>query len=50
MTKTAAGQEMHDIVLSIEFWNNIEDCLRASAPLFIVLRGCLFELFVTFVK
>ena len=27
-----------DIVLSKEFWNSIEDCLRASAPLLIVLR------------
>ncbi|RLN00200.1 hypothetical protein C2845_PM06G27300 [Panicum miliaceum] len=25
-------------VLSVEFWNAVEDCLRASAPLLIVLR------------
>ena len=29
---------MHNIVLSMEFWNSVEDCLRASAPLLIVLR------------
>jgi hypothetical protein len=38
LTKTAAGQEIHDIMLSMEFWNKVEDCLRASAPLLIVLR------------
>jgi hypothetical protein len=38
LAKTAAGQEVHDIVLSMEFWNKVEDCLRASAPLLIVLR------------
>ena len=36
--KTKAGEDVHDIVLSTEFWNKIEDCLRASAPLLIVLR------------
>jgi hypothetical protein len=35
---TAAGQQVQDIVLSIEFWNSVEDCLRASTPLLIVLR------------
>ncbi|CAD6213230.1 unnamed protein product [Miscanthus lutarioriparius] len=38
LAKTAAGQEVHNIVLSMEFWNSVEDCLRASAPLLIVLR------------
>ena len=28
---------MQDIVLSTEFWNSVQDCLRASAPLLIVL-------------
>eukprot|EP00267_Zea_mays_P049748 XP_020402458.1 uncharacterized protein LOC109943531 [Zea mays] len=37
LAKTAAGKEACDIVLSVEFWNKVEDCLRASAPL-IVLR------------
>jgi hypothetical protein len=38
LAKTAAGKEACDIVLSVEFWNKVEDCLRASAPLLIVLR------------
>ncbi|XP_066336800.1 uncharacterized protein [Miscanthus floridulus] len=38
LAKTAAGQEVHNTVLSMEFWNSVEDCLRASAPLLIVLR------------
>ena len=38
LAKTKAGEDVHDIVLSTEFWNKIEDCLRASAPLLIVLR------------
>jgi hypothetical protein len=38
LVKTAAGQEVRNIVLSVEFWNSVEDCLRASAPLLIVLR------------
>jgi len=36
---TTAGQQVQDIVLSTEFWNSVEDCLRASAPLLIVLRA-----------
>jgi hypothetical protein len=38
LAKTKAGQDVHDIVLSTQFWNSVEDCLRASAPLLIVLR------------
>jgi hypothetical protein len=38
LCKTTAGQQVQDTVLSTEFWNSIEDCLRASAPLLIVLR------------
>jgi len=38
LAKTAAGADVHDTVLSVEFWNTVEDCLRASAPLLIVLR------------
>ncbi|XP_022685241.1 uncharacterized protein LOC111258326 [Setaria italica] len=30
--------DVHAIVLSTEFWNSVEDCLRVSAPLLIVLR------------
>jgi hypothetical protein len=39
LCKTTAGQQVQDTVLSTEFWNSIEDCLRASAPLLIVLRA-----------
>jgi hypothetical protein len=38
LAKNAAGQEVHNTMLSVEFWNSIEDCLRALAPLLIVLR------------
>jgi len=38
LAKTRAGQHVHDIVLSTEFWHSVEDCLRASGPLLIVLR------------
>ena len=38
LAKTTAGLEVHNTVLSMEFWNSVEDCLRASAPLLIVLR------------
>ncbi|XP_039809698.1 uncharacterized protein LOC120673078 [Panicum virgatum] len=38
LAKTKASEDVHDIVLSTEFWNKVEDCLRASAPLLIVLR------------
>ena len=38
LAKTTASQEVHNIVLSMEFWNSVEDCLRALAPLLIVLR------------
>ena len=38
LAKTTVGQEVHNTVLSMEFWNSVEDCLRASTPLLIVLR------------
>jgi len=38
LARTKAGEEVHDIVLSTEFWNGVEDCLRASGPLLIILR------------
>ncbi|XP_062231077.1 uncharacterized protein LOC133928660 [Phragmites australis] len=38
LAKTEAGKKVYDIVLSSEFWNSVEDCLRASLPLIIVLR------------
>jgi hypothetical protein len=38
LAKTKVGEDVHDIVLSTQFCNSVEDCLRASTPLFIVLR------------
>jgi hypothetical protein len=38
VSKTEAGKKAYDIVSSQEFWNSIEDCLRASLPLLVVLR------------
>jgi hypothetical protein len=39
LCRTTAGLQVRDVVLSVEFWNSIEDCLRATAPLLIVLRA-----------
>jgi hypothetical protein len=39
LAKTQAGKNVCDIVLAKVFWSSIEDCLRASAPLLIVLRA-----------
>jgi hypothetical protein len=36
LCKITAGLQVRDVVLSVEFWNSIEDCLRATAPLLIV--------------
>ena len=38
LARTIAGLLVHDTVLSTKFWNSVKDCLRASAPLLIVLR------------
>jgi hypothetical protein len=38
VSKTEAGKKAYDIVSSQEFWNSIEDCLRASLPLLVMLR------------
>jgi hypothetical protein len=37
LAKTKAGEDVHDTVLSTQFWNSVEDCLKASTPLLIVL-------------
>jgi hypothetical protein len=39
LTKTEAGKNVCDIVLSKVFLSSIKDCLRASTPLLIVLRA-----------
>lgn len=38
LAATEAGKSVYDTVLSKEFWNSVEDCLRASQPLLVVLR------------
>ncbi|XP_066324564.1 uncharacterized protein [Miscanthus floridulus] len=38
LARTEAGKKVHDTILSTEFWNSVEDCLRASQPLIILLR------------
>jgi hypothetical protein len=38
LAQTTTGQEVHNTVLSMEFWNSVKDCLRALASLLIVLR------------
>ncbi|KAM0895204.1 hypothetical protein ACQ4PT_023976 [Festuca glaucescens] len=38
LAKTQAGLNVQDIILSAYWWHSVEDCLRASAPLLIVLR------------
>ncbi|KAL9663346.1 hypothetical protein QQ045_018731 [Rhodiola kirilowii] len=38
LATTSAGGKVHDVVLSTRFWNNVEDCIRASHPLLVVLR------------
>ncbi|KAL9669755.1 hypothetical protein QQ045_007304 [Rhodiola kirilowii] len=38
LATTNAGRKVHDDVLSTRFWNNVEDCIRASQPLLVVLR------------
>jgi hypothetical protein len=39
LAKTEAGKNVCDILLAKVFWSSVEDCLRASAPLLIVLRA-----------
>jgi hypothetical protein len=38
VSKTEAGKKVYSIVFSTEFWHSVEDCLRASLPLLVVLR------------
>jgi hypothetical protein len=39
LAKTEAGKNVCDILLAKVFWSSVEDCLRASASLLIVLRA-----------
>ena len=38
LARTEAGKKVHDTILSTEFWNSVEDCLRASQSLIVLLR------------
>ncbi|KAJ4979567.1 hypothetical protein NE237_010347 [Protea cynaroides] len=38
LSKTEIGMKVTETLLSIHFWNSVQDCLRASQPLVIVLR------------
>ncbi|KAL9676498.1 hypothetical protein QQ045_004712 [Rhodiola kirilowii] len=38
LATTSAGKKVHNAVLSTRFWNNVEDCIRASQSLLVVLR------------
>ncbi|XP_043702361.1 uncharacterized protein LOC122652633 isoform X2 [Telopea speciosissima] len=38
LSKTELGKKVTEIVLSTTFWNGLQDCLRASLPLIVVLR------------
>jgi len=38
VAKTEAGKKVYEIIFSTQFWNSVEDCLRASLPLLVVLR------------
>jgi hypothetical protein len=33
-----AGKKVHDTILLTGFWSSIEDCLRVSQPLIVLLR------------
>jgi hypothetical protein len=38
LSGTSEGKQVENIVLSMPFWNKIENCLRATQPLLIALR------------
>jgi len=38
LSTSIEGRQVANIVLSMPFWNNMENCLRASQPLLIALR------------
>ncbi|XP_042521154.1 uncharacterized protein LOC122094419 [Macadamia integrifolia] len=38
LSKTEAGKKVLETILAQTFWNNVLDCLRASQPIFVVLR------------
>jgi hypothetical protein len=38
LAKTETGKHVYEVVMSMTFWNIVEDCIRASHPVLIVLR------------
>ncbi|XP_043704525.1 uncharacterized protein LOC122654483 [Telopea speciosissima] len=38
LAKTKVGKKVAEKVFAITFWNGVEDCIRASKPLIVVLR------------
>ena len=38
LSSIEAGKKVTEILLSTNFWNSVQDCIRASQPLLIVLR------------
>jgi hypothetical protein len=38
LSRSSEGRQVVNIVLSMPFWNNMENCLRATQPLLIALR------------
>ncbi|CAO2173441.1 unnamed protein product, partial [Urochloa humidicola] len=38
LSKSAEGRSCEAIVLSVPFWNNVQNCLKASQPLLVALR------------
>ncbi|KAM0898061.1 hypothetical protein ACQ4PT_022151 [Festuca glaucescens] len=38
LAKTETGKHVYEVVMSMTFWNVVEDCIRASHPVLIVLR------------
>ncbi|XP_042499920.1 uncharacterized protein LOC122078124 [Macadamia integrifolia] len=39
LSKTEAGKKVLETILAQTFWNSVLDCLRASQPILVVLRG-----------
>lgn len=38
LSKTEAGKQIYDLVISTPFWNNVGNCIRAAQPLLVALR------------
>lgn len=38
LCKTEAGKKIYELIHAVKFWEAVEDCIRASQPLLVVLR------------